>query len=51
MLGWYIVPELEHFRCYKVFVTETRSERIAYVVGLYVTVNITVDVTVYVPVA
>ena len=24
--GWYIGPELEHYRCYKVFVTETRSE-------------------------
>ena len=27
--GWYIGPELEHHRCYKVFVTETRSERIS----------------------
>ena len=24
--GGYIVPALEHYRCYKVFVTETRSE-------------------------
>ena len=27
--GWYIGPELEHYRCYKVFVMETISERIA----------------------
>ena len=26
--GCHISPELEHYRCYKVFVTETRSERI-----------------------
>ena len=29
---WYIVPALEHYMCYKVFVKETRSEIIADVV-------------------
>ena len=27
-MGWCIGPALEHYRCYKVFVTETTSERI-----------------------
>ena len=27
--GWYIGPSLEHYRWYKLFVTETRSEIIA----------------------
>ena len=30
--GWYICPALEHYRCYKVFVTETIAERIYEVV-------------------
>ena len=32
--GWYIVPELEHYRCYKLFLIEKRSEIIADVVEL-----------------
>ena len=32
--GWYIVPALEQYRCYKVFVTEKISESIVDVVGL-----------------
>ena len=32
--GWYIVPELEHYRCYKVFLARTRSEIIADVVEI-----------------
>ena len=28
VLGWWIGLELEYCRCYKVFFTETRSERI-----------------------
>ena len=28
VLGCYILPALEHYRCYKLFVTETRSYRI-----------------------
>ena len=27
--GWYIGPELEHYRCYQIFLNDTRSERIA----------------------
>jgi hypothetical protein len=26
--GWYIGPALEHYRCYTVYVTKTRGERI-----------------------
>ena len=33
VLGWYIEPALDQYNCYKVFVTETRSERIDDVVG------------------
>ena len=33
--GWYIGPTLEQFRCYKVFVVEKRSEKIAKVVEFY----------------
>ena len=28
---WYIGPALEHYRCYGIFVTDTRSERISYI--------------------
>ena len=34
-LGWYIVPELYHYRCYRFFVTETRSKRISDIVGFF----------------
>jgi hypothetical protein len=26
--GWYIVPAMEHYRCYTVYVTKTRGERV-----------------------
>jgi hypothetical protein len=26
--GWYIGPALEHYRCYKIYITKTRSNRI-----------------------
>jgi hypothetical protein len=26
--GWYIRPALEHYRCYTVYITKTRSERV-----------------------
>jgi hypothetical protein len=26
--GWYIGPALEHYRCYRVFITKTRGERV-----------------------
>jgi hypothetical protein len=26
--GWYIGPALEHYRCYTVYITETRGERV-----------------------
>ena len=26
--GWYLGPELEHYRCYRVFTTTTKAERI-----------------------
>jgi hypothetical protein len=26
--GWYIGPALEHYRCYKLYITNTRSERV-----------------------
>jgi hypothetical protein len=26
--GWYIGPALKHFRCYRVYITKTRSERV-----------------------
>jgi hypothetical protein len=27
--GWYIGPALEHYRCYRVYINKTRSERVA----------------------
>ena len=26
---WYIGPEMEHYRCHKVYATKTRGERVA----------------------
>jgi hypothetical protein len=26
--GWYIGPALEHYRCYRVYINKTRSERV-----------------------
>jgi hypothetical protein len=31
--GWYIGPALEHYRCYTVYITKTRGERIVETVG------------------
>jgi hypothetical protein len=31
--GWYIGPALEHYRCYTVYITKTRSNRIVETVG------------------
>ena len=25
--GWYLVPEMDHYRCYRVYVTNTRAKR------------------------
>jgi hypothetical protein len=33
--GWYIGPSLEHYRCYKVYVTKTRGERVVETVELF----------------
>jgi hypothetical protein len=33
--GWYISPELEHFRCYTVCITKTRSNRIVETVEFF----------------
>ena len=33
--GWYMVPALEHCRCHRIFVTETRSEHIADIVDFF----------------
>ena len=30
--AWYIDPTLEHYRCYKVYVPETKAKRICYTV-------------------
>ena len=35
VLGWYIGPSLEHYRCYRIFATETRSERISKILGFF----------------
>jgi hypothetical protein len=32
--GWYIDPTLEHYRCYTVYITKTRSERVVETVDL-----------------
>jgi hypothetical protein len=33
--GWYIGPALEHYRCYTVYITKTRSNRIAETVEFF----------------
>jgi hypothetical protein len=35
--GWYIGPALEHYRCYRVYMNKTRSERVVNTVDLYPT--------------
>jgi hypothetical protein len=33
--GWYIVPALEHYRCYTVYITRTRGDRIVRTVDFF----------------
>jgi hypothetical protein len=33
--GWYIGPELEHYRCYTVYITKTRSSRVVETVDFF----------------
>jgi hypothetical protein len=33
--GWYIGPDLEHYRCYTVYITKTRGERIVETVDFF----------------
>jgi hypothetical protein len=33
--GWYIGPALEHYRCYTVYITKTRSSRIVETVEFF----------------
>jgi hypothetical protein len=33
--GWYIRPALEHYRCYRVYVTKTRGERVVETVDFF----------------
>jgi hypothetical protein len=33
--GWYIGPVLEHYRCYRVYITKTRGERVVETVDLF----------------
>jgi hypothetical protein len=33
--GWYIGPSLEHYRCYTVYITKTRGERVVETVDLF----------------
>jgi hypothetical protein len=33
--GWYIGPALEHYRCYTVYITKTRRERIVETVDFF----------------
>jgi hypothetical protein len=35
--GWYIGPALEHYRCYKVYINKTRSERVVETLGFFPT--------------
>jgi hypothetical protein len=35
--GWYIGPDLEHYRCYMVYISKTRSERVVETVGFFPT--------------
>jgi hypothetical protein len=33
--GWYIVPALEHYRCYTVYITKNRSSRVVETVDFF----------------
>jgi hypothetical protein len=33
--GWYIGPALEHYRCYRVYINKTRSERVVEMVDFF----------------
>ena len=35
--GWYVGPALSHYRCYRVWITETTSERVADTLSWYPT--------------
>jgi hypothetical protein len=35
--GWYIGPALEHYRCYDVYISKTRSERVVETVDFFPT--------------
>jgi hypothetical protein len=35
--GWYIGPALEHYRCYTVYISKTRRERVVEIVGFFPT--------------
>jgi hypothetical protein len=35
--GWYIGPALEHYRCYRVYINKTRSERVVEMVDFFPT--------------
>jgi hypothetical protein len=35
--GWYTGPALEHYRCYRVYINKTRSERVAETVDFFPT--------------
>jgi hypothetical protein len=35
--GWYIGPALEHYRCYRVYINKTRSERVMETVAFFPT--------------
>ena len=33
--GWYIGPEMEHYRCHKTYIPKTRTEIISYTVEFF----------------
>jgi hypothetical protein len=35
--GWYIGPALEHYRCYRVYINKTRSERVVEMMDFFST--------------
>jgi hypothetical protein len=37
--GWYIGPALEHYRCYTVYITKTRAERVVETVDFFPTIS------------
>jgi hypothetical protein len=37
--GWYIGPALEHYRCYTVYITKTRGERVVETVDFFPTIS------------